>query len=104
MPHNPLHYVLLRHDGVPSPHFDLLIDISPGAPLLAFRCDDWPPTSPIARQPDHRRIYLDYEGPISNNRGQVRQAAQGTLIILEFSPSRLKIQLIPGPLLDLAIQ
>lgn len=104
MQNNPLHYVVLRHDGIPEPHFDLLIEVDPDALLLTFRCDDWPPTLPLVRQPDHRRVYLDYEGPVSNNRGNVKRVAQGELVILEHSPSRLKIQLLPDHLLDLKLE
>ena len=80
--------VLLLHtrpDG--SSHFDWLIDW-PGALqedglLLTFRLAEFLPSLPIAaklsatRLPDHRRLYLSYEGSISQNRGTVQRVAQG---------------------------
>jgi hypothetical protein len=40
-----------------------------------------------ARQlPDHRAIYLTFEGPLSGDRGQVRRVAQGVVHRLEHEP------------------
>ena len=63
-------FVVLSHDW-PFPHFDLLLENQ--ASLLAWRLSAWPPTpqSTPERLPDHRLLYLDYEGPISNDRGRV---------------------------------
>ncbi len=74
-----MRFAILYHDEVPAPHFDLLIETSADAPLATFRLGEWPIARPVEviRQPDHRRIYLDYEGPISGNRGRVRRVAQG---------------------------
>jgi hypothetical protein len=72
-------FAVLRHEGVESPHFDLLIETAPGGALAAWRCEDWPIDRPasLVRLPDHRSIYLDYEGPVSGNRGTVRRVAGG---------------------------
>ena len=59
-------------------HFDLLFEGT--ANLLAFAIAEpfpWKDNAAL-RLPDHRTIYLDYEGPISGNRGRVRQVAKGT--------------------------
>ena len=50
------------------------------APLTTFRLPAWPLTQPAAieKLPDHRRDYLTYEGPLSNNRGTVKRVAGGT--------------------------
>lgn len=37
---------------------------------------------PARRLGDHRRIYLDYEGPVSGDRGTVRQLDSGSYQIL----------------------
>jgi len=73
-------YVVLFHSGVDRPHFDLLLDPDGQSPLLSWRVFDWPPTkdSTFERLADHRRAYLTYEGPISDNRGWVEQWASGT--------------------------
>ena len=82
MPH--ARYVVLHHTGIPIPHYDLLIDLDPDSPLVAARCSDWPPTAAtkFQRLPDHRRIYLEYEGEISNNRGSVKRIAAGQCNVL----------------------
>lgn len=76
----PHRYVVLHHTGISEPHFDLLIDWREDALLLAARCTSWPidDATVVTRIPDHRRIYLEYEGPISGNRGQVRRVTEGT--------------------------
>lgn len=74
---------MLRHDGVADPHFDFLFEWEPGEPLTSFRCTTWPPTVGDAweERPDHRPIYLEYEGPISGGRGVVARRAAGTIAI-----------------------
>jgi hypothetical protein len=74
-------FVVLHHTGVAAPHYDLLFEWEPGEPLTSFRCPTWPPTPGEAweERPDHRRAYLDYEGPISGDRGVVARRAAGTL-------------------------
>lgn len=85
--------VLLRHD-LPdgSWHYDWLLEpasaaaapVGPDARvLLAFRVanrlDAGPPREfPAERLPDHRRLYLDYEGEIAGGRGRVTRVAAGT--------------------------
>lgn len=102
----PLRFVVLHHrvpkvaDEHPSTsdtvcrgdHFDWMFEVASGSELWTFstpvidlnstilestspRTDHKIPTT---RLPDHRRRYLDYEGPISNNRGNVTQIACGT--------------------------
>jgi len=77
----PLRYAVLHHTGVPAPHYDLMFELTPGNRLATWRCPDWPAESGtlVERLADHRRDYLDYEGPVSNNRGQVARVLGGTL-------------------------
>jgi hypothetical protein len=84
---NALRYVVLRHEGIPDPHYDLMWEWRRGSPLMAIRCHEWPmqPDTPFERLPDHRPIYLDYEGPLSGNRGKVSRVASG---ICEFEVDR----------------
>ena len=73
-------FVVLRHEGVPQPHFDLMIESTPGGKLLTWRSDVWPIVEPtnLKHLGDHRRDYLDYEGPLSGGRGHVKRVAAGT--------------------------
>ena len=87
-------FVLLSHDvpaesATPS-HWDFMLEHE-GA-LLAWRLIELPSTwlallegrpsaelssVPAERLPDHRLLYLDYEGPISGDRGEVRRIDGG---------------------------
>jgi hypothetical protein len=80
-----LHHVL--PDG--SAHHDWLIDRGDGGLLVTFRCDASPSEAAAfvaTRVPDHRRIYLTYEGAISGNRGTVRRVASGSCLIRVDAP------------------
>lgn len=108
--------VLLRHDlphdhphdhPAGSHHFDWLFEpadtpITPATPtsadpnarvLITFRLATPPhkalgATLAATRLPPHRRLYLDYEGPISGNRGRVQRVASGHADILADTPDR----------------
>ncbi|MFM8477175.1 MAG: hypothetical protein ACKOEO_15450 [Planctomycetaceae bacterium] len=75
----PHRWAILRHD-FPWLHWDLLV-ARPNAPaattwrLLRTPCIN----EPIAAQalPDHRLVYLDYEGPVSGGRGSVQRLHGG---------------------------
>ena len=75
-----LRYVVLRHEGVPEPHFDFMLEVTVCEDLLSWRALHWPPTTGdyFVRLPDHRNAYLEYEGPVSRGRGVVRRVAAGT--------------------------
>jgi hypothetical protein len=75
-----LRYVILRHEGIEHPHYDLMLETSPGSPALAtWRLPEWPiaARAGVTRLADHRRDYLEYEGPVSENHGTVRRVVQG---------------------------
>ena len=76
----PLRYVVLRHEGVADPHFDLMLELAEDQALATWRCPVWPLTKRvrITRLPDHRREYLTYEGPVSGDRGRVSRVEAGT--------------------------
>jgi len=75
-----LRYVILHHSGIAEPHYDLLFETHPGSMLATWRSTEWPIESrtPVTRLRDHRRLYLDYEGDLSDNRGSVQRLAEGT--------------------------
>ncbi len=71
-------FVILDHDH-PTPHWDFLLESGPA--LRAWRLAEQPsPGRPIAATPlpDHRTLYLDYEGPVGGNRGRVVRWDAGT--------------------------
>ncbi|MDO4584095.1 MAG: hypothetical protein Q4D62_08340 [Planctomycetia bacterium] len=75
-----MRFTLLEHRQGTEKHWDLLLEW-PGEERLRtwqFEEHPWESTLPGKRIGDHRRIYLDYEGPISHGRGEVRQCGTGT--------------------------
>jgi hypothetical protein len=42
---------------------------------------------------DHRRLYLDYEGKISRNRGRVRRLKEGTYRVVVWSADYVRVVL-----------
>jgi hypothetical protein len=75
-----LRYVVLRHDGIEVPHFDLMFEREAGSDLITFRFPDWPiwEVTEVTELRPHRRAYLSYEGNISGGRGNVQRIAEGT--------------------------
>jgi len=74
----PRRFVILEHDH-PFLHWDLLLEEECSARtwrLLRKPCLG----EPIAAEPlpDHRLMYLDYEGVVSGHRGSVKRFLAGT--------------------------
>ncbi len=87
----PLRYVVLHHTGVADPHFDLMLERESGSLLQTWRSPTWPikNAGTLAPLPDHRPIYLEYEGKVSGNRGTVRRVSTGTCAVDEAGKLRL---------------
>jgi hypothetical protein len=100
-----LRYAILHHTGVTAPHFDLMFETAPGAPLVTWRSPAWPITAPTAieRLPDHRPAYLTYEGPVGNDRGHVTRVAGGAAQVVH-SDTAWTIATEAGVILRLARQ
>lgn len=81
-------FVVLQHDH-PELHWDLFLDT--GETLRAWRLLSDPGQLPARAEQgaDHRRVYLDYEGPVSGDRGSVKGWDKGRYRILECSKDRL---------------
>jgi hypothetical protein len=94
----PLRYVVLRHEGVDDPHFDLMFETSPGSDLATWRSNEWPitPTTPFTPLRPHRRAYLTYEGVISGDRGTVHRLHADNHTVEEDSPRHLVVKLETG--------
>ncbi len=104
-------FVLLEHDH-PYLHWDFMLEV--GDALWTWRLDRIPETAesiPAERLLDHRLHYLDYEGPVSGNRGSVKRIDRGDYerltrddacdFQIRLSGSRLRgtaiVDLGPGP-------
>jgi hypothetical protein len=89
-------FVILRHEwnGV---HWDFMLDV--GGTLRTWALEAFPmPGGVIGGRslPDHRAAYLEYEGPISGGRGEVRRVERGTYRVLEWSEERIGVELEGG--------
>lgn len=75
-------------------HWDVMLETASGlltwaSPPFANDGSSWK----VDELPLHRSIYLDYEGPLSGNRGRVRRLDRGKFRILDRQPRSLLIQL-----------
>ena len=99
----------LAGDGPPSDsvdvHYDLMLESEGG--LLTFALPQAPsighPTLPAIGLPLHRADFLEYEGPVSGDRGAVKRVMSGTFSLIEIAPQmslegsfeKLSIELFP---------
>jgi hypothetical protein len=98
----PCPTVMLRHE-LPGGqwHVDWMIARDPDGqrPLLSFRLGrsllDLAPDEAIAVVPiqDHRAAYLEYEGPISGDRGRVSRIAAGRVLAVRSAQETEMVQL-----------
>src|SRR3954464_2218415 len=75
-------------------HFDLMLE-NDGV-LLTWAMAELPtPVSAVAaeRLPDHRLMYLDHEGPVAGDRGNVERIDRGELEWVEATPTRYQVLL-----------
>ncbi len=87
-----MRFALLEHDH-PFLHWDLLLEA--GEACWTWRLLKAPETEPplaAERIADHRRLYLEYAGPVSGNRGRVVPVDAGELVWLSALPDRVCVQ------------
>jgi hypothetical protein len=91
-------FVILLHETPPGAergtHYDLMLEADGVLRTWAIaappRFDTPQPALPLA---DHRLAYLEYEGPLSGDRGQVTRWDQGEYRIAEENRTHLLIEL-----------
>lgn len=91
-------FVVLHHLTPPAgpcePHWDLMLERDGTLETWALPAPPTPDSTQSGqRLPDHRIHYLDYEGPISGNRGTVKRWDWGTYLLLDSRPDSREIQL-----------
>ncbi len=90
-------FVLLEHlhDGA---HWDFMLETDE---VLRTWAIDAPIVAgvdlPARALGDHRRLYLEYEGEISGDRGTVRRLAEGTYRVLVWSAEHVRVELSGPP-------
>lgn len=92
----PSQYVILHHQLNDSEHWDFMLE--QGDVLLTWKLLKDPTDVnnfpiPAQRIQDHRKAYLEYEGPVSGDRGSVSRIDKGTCEILQRTSSQYVFQL-----------
>ena len=92
----PTRFVILLHCLDNGEHWDLMIEC--GVALATWQLarnplapGTWP--IPARRIGDHRKAYLEYEGPLSRNRGSVTRIESGTAKLTAHGSHRYTLQL-----------
>jgi hypothetical protein len=86
-------FAILAHDS-PIPHWDLFLET--GAVLQTWRLlGELTPgvATPAEAIAEHRLLYLDYEGPVSGDRGRVTRVDAGTFEWLIQEPIRTIVRM-----------
>ncbi|NBR06186.1 MAG: hypothetical protein EBT92_10485 [Planctomycetes bacterium] len=88
-------YAILAHD-YPVEHFDFMLEKQ--GILESWRLNRLPGNAPFIAEkiPDHRLEYLEYEGPVSNDRGFVKRMDSGNYELIADTESFIIIQLFGG--------
>jgi len=97
----PGRFVILHHTTDAGEHWDLMLES--GDVLLTWQLPVEPVCTrdlrlPARRIGDHRKAYLEYEGPISRGRGRVRRIDGGGLEWVEQASDRVRFRLSGGRL------
>jgi hypothetical protein len=94
-------YVILQHRDRAGEHWDFMIEQDTALATWKLEAD---PTGadalPVrgARIQDHRKRYLDYEGPISRDRGHVIRVDRGRCDLSACDPEEWRFELRDGRL------
>ncbi len=91
-------YVILEHDH-PVLHWDFML--ASGGVLRTWRLETIPVADCDIRAeplPDHRLHYLDYEGPVSGDRGTVFRWDAGEYVLADETGDRIEVELRGGKL------
>jgi hypothetical protein len=87
-------FVILQHDHPHGRHYDFMLEIGDVLKTWSLAV---PPgiggEQPAQLLPDHRLAYLDYEGPVSGDRGTVAQWDAGTYRLIDQSDETMIVEL-----------
>lgn len=87
-------FVILAHQTLHALHWDLMLewDDSLKTWSLSREADQYGSKLEGTPLPDHRSLYLDYEGPISGDRGSVLRWDSGQFTLLGETPAGLLLE------------
>lgn len=88
-------FVILTHHTSDGTHWDLMLQWGEVLKTwsLSRPADQYGSTLEGTPLPDHRIIYLDYEGPLSDGRGEVCRWDSGRFALLEEAADHLLLKL-----------
>ncbi len=93
MPQPAPRFVILRHALGDAVHWDLMLETADALTTWQLLDDphrlaspDEHAAIPACRIGDHRKDYLDYEGPLTRNRGHVTRLDRGTYEPIDIQP------------------
>ena len=95
-------FAILEHDW-PARHWDFLLEA--GDVLRAWRLTEEPELAKVIHAEanfDHRLLYLDFEGPLSGDRGSVARWDAGTFKWIESAAERVVVELTGAKLIGRA--
>jgi hypothetical protein len=85
-------FTISHHTGAKEgDHFDLLLEQRDALRTFRLRSAEFHSPQEAVPVADHRKLYLDYEGPISGGRGRVRIAETGTFETDEWTEDRIQV-------------
>ncbi len=97
-------FAILRHDGPRGLHWDFLLESDRALKTWALPVLPGPGVETVCEAlPDHRLDYLDYEGPVSGDRGTVSRWDRGTYRIRRQSEAEWVVELSGEKLLGRAV-
>lgn len=85
-------YVILEHDW-PEQHYDLMLEVNHTLKTWRIARLFDAAEQEALQLPDHRLEYLNYEGPVSGNRGTVKRVQQGTCLISKRDEAEWNVEL-----------
>ena len=95
-------FAILTHDH-PSLHWDFLLEQGESCRTWRLmKSPDTPGDIPAEGLADHRLMYLDYEGPVSGDRGTVTRWDAGTFEWLANGDELVEVRLTGRKLIGLA--
>ncbi len=78
-------FVVLQHETPSQRHWDFMLEGQTGLATWSLaQPPDAAPTIPAHELPEHRLAYLEYEGPISDNRGSVTRWDHGSYQLRQY--------------------
>ncbi|PWT98814.1 MAG: hypothetical protein C5B53_06240 [Candidatus Melainabacteria bacterium] len=95
-------FVILEHD-YPERHWDFMLEA--GEKLRTWKLSSPPQIGKTVSAQlsfDHRIVYLDYEGPISGNRGTVVRFDKGSFTWQQESDDHVRVDLLGTVLICVA--